>query len=75
MVVECRLLKHVVSSAAEAEVGGLFQNAQTGIIIRRILEHLGHPQPPTPLKTDNTTAASFVTGNINQKRSNTTPNF
>ena len=46
----------MVASAAEAEVGGIFHNAQTGILVRRILHHLGHPQPPTPLKTDNTTA-------------------
>ena len=71
LTVDCKLLKHIVSSAAEAEVGALFLNAQTGLIIRRILEHLGHHQPPTPLKTDNTTAESFVKKNIHQKRSKT----
>ena len=71
LTVECKLLKHVVSSAAEAEVSALFLNAQTGIIIRRLLQHLGHPQPPTPLKTDNTTAERFVSKNIQQKKSKT----
>jgi hypothetical protein len=71
LTVECKLLRHVVSSAAEAEVSAVFANAQTGIIMRRILEHLGHAQPPTPLKTDNTTAERFVSKNIHQKRSKT----
>ena len=71
LTVECKLLKHVVSSAAEAEVSAIFHNAQTGIIVRRLLQHLGHPQPPTPLKTDNTTAERFVSKNIHQKRSKT----
>jgi hypothetical protein len=35
------------------------------------LSALGHPQPPTPLKTDNSTAYSFVHSNIRQRRSKT----
>lgn len=49
ILVECRCLRHVVSSAAEAETAGLFQNAQNIISIRRVLEALNHPQNPTPL--------------------------
>lgn len=30
---------------------------------------LGHPQPPTPIKTDNSTAHGFVYDNINLKKS------
>lgn len=67
--VECKTIRHVVSSAAEAETGGLFYNAQTALMIRQILHDLGHPQPPTPLKTDNSTAHSFVHSNMRQKRS------
>ena len=58
--VECHLLRHVVSSSAEAETAGLFFNAQTAITIRRMLQALGHPQPPTPIRTDNSTASSFA---------------
>ena len=53
ILIECKCLKHVVSSAAEAETGGLFLNAQNIIHIRRILKALKHPQLPVPLKTDN----------------------
>ena len=34
-----------------------------------MLKQLGHPQPATPLKTDNSTATSFVHNNITQKKS------
>ena len=60
-----------MASAAEAETAGIFGNAQMAITIRRALEQLGHPQPPTPIKTDNSTAHSFVHNNIKQRRSKT----
>ena len=69
VLVECKTLRHVVSSSAEAEVAGIFHNAGMAIPIRHILQALNHPQPPTPLKTDNSTAAGFVYDNIHQKRS------
>ena len=69
VLVECKVLKHVVSSAAEAETGGLFHNCQTAIMIRHILNALGHHQKPTPVKSDNSTAASFVNDLLKQKRS------
>ena len=68
---ECKAIRSVVASAAEAETAGVFGNSQTAIPIRRALESLDHPQPPTPIKTDNSTAHSFVTANIRQKRSKT----
>ena len=67
--VECRTLRHVVASAAEAETAGVFHNAQTIISIRRILLALNHPQPPTPLKSDNSTTIGFIHDNIHQRRS------
>ena len=67
--IECKTLRHVVSSPAEAEVGGVFHNAQIAIPIRTILHALNHPQPPTPIKTDNSTAYGFIYDNIHQRRS------
>ena len=69
ILIECKALRHVVSSAAEAETAGIFHNAQRAIPIRYILEQLGHPQPPTPIKTDNSTATGFIHNNIHQKKS------
>jgi hypothetical protein len=43
------VLKHVMSSAAEAEIGAVFINAKEGAVLRTTLEELGHHQPPTPL--------------------------
>jgi hypothetical protein len=62
-------MREIVSSAAEAELGGLFHNGKDGCPIRTCLEELGHPQPPTPIKTDNTTANGIANDTIKQKRS------
>ena len=69
VLIECTTLFHVVSSAAEAEVGALFHNARQAIPICHLLVHIGHPQPPTTIITDNSTAQSFIYDNIHQKRS------
>ena len=71
ILVECRCLRHVVSSAAEAETAGVFHNAQISIQLRRILHALGHPQPPTAIKTDNATAHGFVHNNMHLRKSKT----
>jgi hypothetical protein len=62
------VLKHVISSAAEAEIGAVFINAKEGAVLRTTLEELEHPQPPTPMETDNTTATGYSNGTIKQKR-------
>jgi hypothetical protein len=62
------VLKHVMSSAAEAEIGAVFINAKEGAVLRTALEEIGHPHPPTPLETDNTTATGYSNGTIKQKR-------
>jgi hypothetical protein len=54
----------VMSSAAEAELGALFINAKTAVSMRRTLEELGHPQPRTPIQTDNATAHALLTNKI-----------
>jgi len=69
ILVECRLLQHVVTSAAEAETAGLFYNVQSAINVIHILNALGHNQNSVPIKTDNSTAASFVADTLKQKRS------
>ena len=42
----CTILKLVAASAAKAELGALFLNAQEAKIMRLTLTELGHPQPP-----------------------------
>ena len=41
--VERKYLRHIVTSATESEVGGLFHNCQTAIPIRNCLIQMGHP--------------------------------
>jgi hypothetical protein len=59
-----KILKAVMSSAAEAKLGALYINARKAIPIRQLLEEIGHKQPATPIQTDNSTAFGMVTNNI-----------
>jgi hypothetical protein len=63
------VVKKVVTSSAESEVGACFQNAQSGAPLRVTLTELGQIQPPTPLHTDNSTAFGILNETIKQKRS------
>ena len=50
-----------MSSAVEAELGVLFINAKTAVSIRQTLIELSHPQPRTPMQTDNAMAHTLLT--------------
>ena len=63
------VIKVVVSSAAEAETAGLFTNMKEAVILRTTLKEMGHPQPPTPIQVDNSTAAGIANNHIKQQRS------
>jgi hypothetical protein len=63
-----KVLKHVMSSAAEAEIGTVFINAKEGAVLRTTLDELGHKQPTTPMETENTYATGYINGTIKQKR-------
>ena len=40
-------LKNVMASAAEVELGGLFQNGKETVDLREILQEMGHPKNET----------------------------
>ena len=63
------IMQHVMSSATEAEFGALFHNAKDAEMLRTILIAMGHPQPPTPIQTDNACANGIVNDTVKQKRS------
>ena len=67
--VMCTIMKEVVSVASEAELAGLFHNGKDAFPVRTCLAKLGHPQPPTPLKTDITTAEGHADDTVKQKQS------
>ena len=63
------MLKNVLASAPEAEIGALFNCAQKAVPMRVTLIELGHPHPPTPMCTDNSTANGIINTTITQNRS------
>jgi hypothetical protein len=63
------ILRHVVSSAAEAEFAGLFVNGKEGTVVRNTLENLRWKQEPTEITTDNTTADGITNDTVKQNRS------
>jgi hypothetical protein len=46
ILIVSKVLKHVMSSAAEAEIVAVFIDAKEGAVLRTTLEELGHKQPP-----------------------------
>jgi hypothetical protein len=60
-----KILKAVMSSAAEAELCALYINACKAVPMRQLPEEMGHKQPKTPIKTDNSTAFGVINNNIN----------
>ena len=62
------IIRHVMSSATEAELAALYIMAREAVYIRIILEEMGHKQPPTPLQTDNAMAEAVTNGKVQPKR-------
>jgi hypothetical protein len=59
-----QIIQAIMSSAAKAELGALFINAKSAISMHHMLKELIHPQPPTPIQTDNKTANDLLTNKI-----------
>jgi hypothetical protein len=62
-------MREVLSSASEAELGALFHNGKEACPLRIALAKMGHPQPVTPLQTDNSTATGIANDTVKQKHS------
>jgi hypothetical protein len=58
-----------MASAAKAELGGLYYNGTDACPLRTALDEMDHPQPPTPLITDNSTATGIANKTVKQRRS------
>ena len=63
------IMRNVMSSAAEAECGALFDNTKEGVPLRNTLAEMHHPQPPTPAQVDNSTTHGFANKQIKQQKS------
>jgi hypothetical protein len=64
-----KIIRNVMASAAEAEVGALFYNCKEAVPIRIMLAEMGHSQPATPVQVDNTTAVAIANQTCKQVRS------
>ena len=63
-----KIIKFVMSSAAEAELAALFIMAKELVPLRQTLTEMGWPQPKTPVQTDNSTAVGVTNKTIVPKR-------
>mmetsp|Transcript_31451 Transcript_31451/g.45870 ORF Transcript_31451/g.45870 Transcript_31451/m.45870 type:complete len:210 (-) Transcript_31451:50-679(-) len=64
----CEVIRNMMSSAAEAEIGALYVNTCKGEELRLAPKEMGHPQPPTPVMTDNFTTCGIVNKMVKQRR-------
>jgi len=64
----CQIMKSIMSSAAETELGALFLNAQAICPMCTALDKLGHLQPAMPLQTDISTASGIANDTVKQKQ-------
>ena len=62
------IMKMVLSSAAEAEFGALFHKTKEATPLRTTLVEPGHPQPPTPILVENSTAVGLANVTVTQRR-------
>ena len=69
ILTKCHTIRTIMASAAEAETGAIFLNGQQAVPIRTTLIEMGHPQTPTPIKTDSKTSHGVITRNMRHKRS------
>jgi hypothetical protein len=54
------IMRNVMASTTEAELGAVFHNACDCVPIRIALEEMGRPQAATPIQTDNACAAGIA---------------
>ena len=59
-----QVIKAVMSSAGEAELGMLYINTKFAAPIRHTLTEIGHPQPLPPIQTDISTVLGVVTNKV-----------
>ena len=65
----CGILNIVVTSVAEAKLGAFFVNYKKGKTVRLILEETGHPQSPTPVHVNNSTAVGIANDTVEKQHS------
>ena len=67
ILIKWNILRHVVTSAVEAETKGVFHNAKMSLPIHCILNEMEYLQNPAPKSTANTNITGFVHNNMVMK--------
>ena len=52
----CKMMKNIIASTAETELGVIFICGQDDVPVRTALIEIIHPRPSTPIQVDNSTA-------------------
>ena len=63
-----KIIKFLMSSASEAELGAMFITAQEMLAMQQKLQEMKWPHPKSPLQTDNSAAARVVNNIIVPKK-------
>jgi hypothetical protein len=69
ILVPCTIIKVVVFSAAESELGAFFFNSKEAAALRTTMNDMGHPHPATPIQTENLCASGIANDTVKQRRS------
>ena len=59
-------MRNVMGSVAKAKTGAPYLKGQEYVPISTNLAKMGHPQPPTPMKVENSTSKGFANRIIKQ---------
>ena len=62
-----QIMKTVMSSDVEAEIGAMYVNARKAILDQKIINEMGHCQPRNPMQNDNSSVHSVITNNVQPK--------
>ena len=63
-----KIIKVVMSSMAEPKLNALYINACKAVKEHNILHEMGHPQPTTPMQTNNSMADAIINSRVQPKR-------
>ena len=66
----CKVLRNIMELASGAEYGALFLNGQAAVPIRTKLIEVNHPQPPTLIHVENSTAVGIANKSNKKNSSN-----
>ena len=64
-----KMMKYVLSSAAESEMGDLFLTAKEMVPVRHTLNEMGWHQPPSPIQCDKSTAVGMTNSKLVPRKS------